>query len=121
MPQAGGKLNRPEVADVDITNGLLALTDKLTYRLNQKGSATYASKHEILGILEEEMTELKEAIRIDTPTGYKDFSKELLDVAVGALFGYICIAAGHVAPSSWELEKEDKKAIFTLTEEVSCG
>jgi ElaB/YqjD/DUF883 family membrane-anchored ribosome-binding protein len=80
---------RPEVSVEEIEKGIQKLADKLNYRLASKGRGAYASRHEILGILEEEMVEVKEAIRDDTQQGYIEFQKELLDVAVGAIFAYI--------------------------------
>lgn len=111
MPQSGGILNRPEVPKKFVENAIDSVCSKLNYRLTQKGSATYASKHEILGILAEEYQELTEVIRIDTCEGYNDFAKELLDIAVGATFGYACITAGFIKPSEWELLKEAAKKV----------
>lgn len=109
MSQSGGILNRPEVPTKFIEEAVDTVASKLSYRLAQKGSATYASKHEILGILAEEYAELIEVIRIDTTKGYDDFAQELLDLAVGATFGYACIKAGLIRPSEWELAKEAAK------------
>jgi NTP pyrophosphatase (non-canonical NTP hydrolase) len=94
MVLAQAELNRfvrPEVSKEHILAGLEDITAKLTKRLVQKGYGSYASRHEILGILLEEMDEVVEAIRSDHEQGYVEFKKELLDVAIGALFGYICM------------------------------
>lgn len=109
MPQSGGNVERQKVPQSVIKLSMMDIEAKLEFRLKQKGSDTYASKHEIVGILEEEFLELKEELRIDTPEGYSNFGKELMDIAVGAIFGLACIKAGLVAPSKWEIEKEAKK------------
>lgn len=96
MAQVATNLNRQPVTTDDITKGIIALTKKLYQRLDQKGSGAYVSRHEILGILTEEMQEVQEAIRDDSSAGYIHYNKELMDVAVGALFGYICIESGYI-------------------------
>lgn len=68
--------------------------DKLQYRLDTEGDHTYASKHEILGIIEEERHELIEAIQ-------KNESKEVLieelkDIAVACIFGIASLHSGTV-------------------------
>lgn len=101
LAQVGTKLNRVEVTDQEISIGISHLVDKLKMRLEQKGYGAYASRHEILGILAEEYKEVIDAIQLDYEDGYVQFKKELLDVAVGAIFGYICMQAEHIsAPNS---------------------
>lgn len=94
--QTQSGISRPQVGEEDISKGLRDIYDKLLSRLQKKGHGSYASRHEILGILEEEMMEVKEAIRDDRQLGYDEYQKELLDVAVGALFGYICMNSGYI-------------------------
>jgi NTP pyrophosphatase (non-canonical NTP hydrolase) len=60
----------------------------LESRLDQKGWGTFSSRHEILGILTEEFHELVEAVKSGDNV---DVQSELVDIAVGALFGAVCI------------------------------
>ena len=65
---------------------------KLFLRLDQKGYGTFASRHEILGILSEEhLRELIKAVHEEPLEGVR---RELLDIAVTAIFGIACIDNG---------------------------
>lgn len=91
---------RPEVAEHITENCLAMLKIKLNARLKEKGSGAFASSHEILGVITEEYLELIEAVK------YKSFEtnatkafeekkerifEELLDIAVGCVFGMASI------------------------------
>ena len=58
-------------------------------RLFQKGKGTYASIHEILGIVCEEYDELVDAVRDNEQV---QVHKELKDIAVGCIIGMACIS-----------------------------
>lgn len=93
-----GSKFREQVSGAHIDKGCNDILLKLLTRLKEKGYGSYASRHEILGIIEEEMLELKEAVRINTPRGYIRYKEELMDVAVAALFGYISMDGGYIKP-----------------------
>lgn len=81
-------MNREQITQENIDKAVQDFKEMLEYRLNQKGYGTFASRHEILGVIDTEMIELNEAIE------HKNISEvkhELLDVAVGAIFGVACI------------------------------
>jgi len=84
---------RTQIGGDQITNGINVLMGKLNYRLNQKGAGTFSSSHEILGIITEEYNELINAVH---ENNLDDVKKELLDIAVGSLFGYMCVEAKAV-------------------------
>jgi len=65
-----------------------------SYRLDQKGTGTLASKHEIYGVIAEEVHELLHAIESNKPL--EEVQKELMDIAVACIFGAACINAGTV-------------------------
>ncbi len=92
----GSKLKRIPVSAQDINRGIKELEDKLFYRLATKGYGAYASRHEIYGILAEEMDELLDELRINTRPGYKNYRKELKDIAVAALYGMICMDQKYI-------------------------
>jgi hypothetical protein len=81
---------RVEVLDSEITAAFATLGDSLKKRLLQHGKDGFIGPHEILGTLEEEMHELREAVRSNKPPAVVS---ELLDVAVGALFGVASMMA----------------------------
>lgn len=61
-------------------------------RLNKHGSGIFASNHEILGALVEEMGELEDAVRSNE---VREVMYELLDVAVAALCGFASVSQLH--------------------------
>jgi NTP pyrophosphatase (non-canonical NTP hydrolase) len=72
---------------------------KLYERLKEKGWGSYSGRHEILGILTEEFWELVEAVKSQPISGSKNsVREELIDLAVGAIFGVACIDAGAIEP-----------------------
>ena len=83
-------MERTQITEEQIELALQLLKDKLKYRLKQKGYGTFASTHEIAGVLDEEHRELKETVHYNN---MEDFEKELLDIAVGAVFGVACVQA----------------------------
>jgi hypothetical protein len=75
---------RPEVHQEIIDVVGKVVRQMLEYRLRKHGPGAYAGPHEILGILEEEFLELKEAIVANDGT---QTCAELVDIAVGCIFG----------------------------------
>ena len=67
---------------------LRLLDEAMAERLREKGTGTFASSHEVLGVIQEEFDELLAAVRGNDITAVK---YELLDIAVGAIFGVACI------------------------------
>lgn len=76
-----------------IGEAITQLERKLSFRLKEKGSGTFKSRHEILGIVTEEHFELIDAVKSGT---LEEVKQELLDIAVGALFGIASIEAKGV-------------------------
>ena len=83
--------DRPCITTDQINNTNLVLMRKLKDRLNEKGCGSFVSRHEILGVLTEEYDEVIKAVHSGT---LFEIENELLDVAVGCLFGAACIRAG---------------------------
>jgi len=78
---------RPRITEEQIKKGLELFNQVLDFRLKEKGDRAFASKHEVLGIITEEYQELIEAVKNNDK---ENFEEELFDVAVAAIFGYIC-------------------------------
>lgn len=79
-------MQRNKVTLDRIDAGLLQLRVEILRRLDQHGPGEFVSTHEILGVVTEEYFELVDAVKRHEHVG-----AELMDVAVGALFGAICI------------------------------
>lgn len=86
-------INRKQIEENEITISMAEIHLKLKKRLQTYGNGTFASKHEILGIIAEEYHELVEAVKNEDLNNVKE---ELLDIAVGCLFGIACINAKGV-------------------------
>jgi NTP pyrophosphatase (non-canonical NTP hydrolase) len=78
------------------------LAGELTRRFVKHGTGAYASPHEALGIITEEMWELVEAVKLNDRSATRG---ELLDVAVAALVAVMSQDA-HV---EWDKQLERKR------------
>ncbi len=88
---SGGAKDRRQVADQYIREAEKQVSFWLQKRLDEKGRGTLASRHEILGIIEEEHHELVMAVH---QGAMAELEAELTDRAVACLFGIACIKAG---------------------------
>lgn len=79
-----------EVTEDQISNALTMLGINLRRRLLEKGRDSFINPKEILGDLRLEMNEVEEAIQIKES---QRIIEELLDVAVGCVFGVASIKA----------------------------
>lgn len=81
-------MERPQITKEQVDAGLDKLKKAMYHRLEKHGYGTFLSNHEIAGVVAEEYHELMDALRHDNDDEYRS---ELLDVAVAAAFGVICI------------------------------
>lgn len=96
MAPVANRGTRHIVLREDIELAIRAIEDKIQFRINQKGGYSYASPHEIYGILAEEVKEVLDELQAnDNP----EMAKELLDVAIAAIWGYISIQYGYIERS----------------------
>jgi hypothetical protein len=79
-----------EVTEEQISSALTLLGINLSRRLLEKGRDSFINAKELLGDLRLEMNEVEEAVQIKEPQRIID---ELLDVAVGCVFGVASIKA----------------------------
>lgn len=79
---------RPLVDNEQIKDAIDDMRQVMQRRLEEKGRGAFLSRHEILGIIEEEYSELVGAV---TEPDMAPVVDELLDVAVACLFGVACI------------------------------
>jgi len=80
--------NRKQVSEEAIDLALAEVKKFLVKRLAEKGYGTFASRHEILGVVTAEYHELVEAVEHKEEV---DVRWELMDVAVGCVFGWACM------------------------------
>ena len=96
-------INRPDITETDINAVFLDLQRKTAFRLNEKGTGIIISRHEMLGLIEEEMHELREAVRsgsleIFSHERLLSVEDELIDIAVAAIVSLASIKTGKVEP-----------------------
>ncbi len=81
---------RAQITQAQIEKAIDDFKWKLQERLQQKGFGTFASSHEISGVVTEEYHEMLEAVEKNNAESLR---WELMDIAVGAIFGIACIDA----------------------------
>lgn len=86
-------MKRTQITAQQLDNAMETLRNKLVSRLEEKGYGTLASRHESLGVIEEEYIELIDAVTEDGPLG-GEVRHELIDLAVACVFSVACIDAG---------------------------
>jgi NTP pyrophosphatase (non-canonical NTP hydrolase) len=80
-------MERLQLTDEQVMKAVEKTVAKLKFRLNQKGYGTFASRHEILGVITEEYKEFVDAVH---SKNYDDMKTEIVDLAVGCIFGLAC-------------------------------
>ena len=85
-------MERSEITASDLNMAITVLQKHMAEVLNCKGPGSFASSHEILGVLTDERSETIAAIQ--SKTGLDTIRHELLDEATTAIFGVACIDAG---------------------------
>jgi len=93
MKENTNSSSRIKVSMAQCNESILQCQKMLEYRLNEKGSGTLSSRHEIQGVLTEEYHEAIDALHHND---VEEFKKELLDIAVSCIFGIACIDAGTI-------------------------
>ena len=85
---------RQQLTPIDFADAVEELNKKLHFRMKQKGMGTYASIHEALGILQEEMTEFEAEVHSKASRDLQ--VEELKDIAVGAIWAIASIRSGGI-------------------------
>ena len=81
---------RQRIKKSDIAPVVSAIHFAILERLDEHGDHSFASTHEILGVVQEEDLELVEAVRTND---IDKITAELTDIAVAATFALACIRA----------------------------
>ena len=87
------KGHRQQITQTQAKDADSVVRMKLIDRLNEKGYGALVSRHEILGVLTEEYHEAVKAVESESIQEVRD---ELIDLAVGCIFGVACIDARAV-------------------------
>ena len=86
-------MKRPKADPQLIRDTFEILQTALDARIMQKGDGIFRNYHEISGVLTEEMNEFEEEVHNNHMSAIRS---ELLDVAVGALWGVVSIDSGEI-------------------------
>jgi NTP pyrophosphatase (non-canonical NTP hydrolase) len=81
---------RVPVLDTEIAAAFTLLGQHLKDRIARHGKNSFIGPHEILGIIDEEMDEFREAVRANSRPAVLS---ELEDIATGAVFGIASLIA----------------------------
>lgn len=79
---------RKSIDQNNVSNAINQLKEHLIKILSRKGTKTFASRHEVMGLLLEEFNELERANHKDDND---EFKYELLDLAATAIFAIACV------------------------------
>jgi len=85
---------RQQLTELDFAKALEGIQIKLEFRQKQKGMHTYASIHEALGILQEEMTEFENEVHGKLSRNLQ--IEELKDIAVAAIWAIASIESNGI-------------------------
>lgn len=83
-------MSRSQLTEEQVMAAVEKTLEKLKFRLNQKGYGTFSSRHEILGVITEEYKEFVDAVH---SKNYDEMKSEIMDLAVGCIFGLACFDA----------------------------
>lgn len=83
---------RHQLTDLNFAVAFLDVENKLVFRRKQKSDGIYVSGHETLGILVDELQEYRDEVHTKGSADRK--RQELIDIAVGALWGIASIDSG---------------------------
>jgi len=85
-------LERPQLTADGIKCTFIQVQNKTQDRLNEKGSGILISRHEALGVITEEYTELISAVESGSQAEVED---ELLDITVAGIVGLASLQTGQ--------------------------
>lgn len=86
------KINRGTVTKEQRDIIMKDMAQFLETKISEKGNEAFVSRHEVDGVLDEEVREFKEVVRAGTDARIVE---ELFDVACAALFGAASIRFNH--------------------------
>lgn len=86
-------MDRVQLNEKQVMDAVEKTVEKLRFRLNQKGYGTFASRHEILGVITEEYKEFIDAVH---SKNYEEMKSEIIDLAVGCIFGLACLGENTI-------------------------
>ncbi len=81
-------MSRKQITEQELDNAIFNIRFKLFKRLEEKGYGAFVSRHEVLGVITEEYTELIEAVE---GKSLDEVKSEIVDIVVGGIFALACI------------------------------
>lgn len=79
---------RKQISTEVLAKTILLIDEVLKARMKEKGEHAFISIHEILGVVNEEHDELIDAVR---DNNHAQVESELIDIAIGAIWGIASI------------------------------
>ena len=86
-------ITREKINPIEIEEAFKIIKDVFYIKLKEKGDGSFASTHEIIGLIDEEFNELRDTCH---ENNIDHFAYELIDIAVIAIFGYACILSDTI-------------------------
>ena len=83
--------HRKKIPTTLVSDTVSQLQHRIYLKVKEFGNHAYASRHEILGQLQEEFAELTEAVQKDKSKDKIEIRSELMDIAVGCIWGVLSI------------------------------
>jgi NTP pyrophosphatase (non-canonical NTP hydrolase) len=90
---------RPKLSSTEIADLMATITTALNAEIDKKGNEIFLSSHEALGIIEEEIHELREAVR---GGNFDEIRSELIDIMVAAAWSVGSVDSGEM---DWPLKE----------------
>lgn len=86
-------MKRQKITPKEVDDAIKATRMWMNKRIAKKGDGTFASTHEMRGVIHEEVTELFAEMHSNN---YAGIEHELMDLAVAVVFGLACLRSGKL-------------------------
>lgn len=111
-------INRPQVSDETLLKAIEVVTHHVGLRIEKHGRGAFASPHEGLGVMAEEYHELIDACK---ENDLQNYAEEMIDLAVGGIFGLASMiqSAPAETPAPTPVEDAAEQARRLMIERAS--
>ena len=86
-------MDRPKITGKELDNAIRDMQMELYKRIEEKGDRAFSSTLELRGSIDEEVTELFEALHLKD---HDSIVHELKDVLVSCIYGLACVQSGKL-------------------------
>jgi hypothetical protein len=109
---------RPPVSDRQLDEAIAEVALHLRTVIAQKGSGAFVSPHEVWGVLDEEVTEFKQAVMANDAQG---MAWELRDIAIVAIFALAGAKIAREAPPPIDRATRNPHDYYPATSDDTCA